>query len=208
MSRPVLASLFTTTFFALLSESLASPKVVLDPGHGGSQPGTYWGGVKEKDLTLPLAKKVKALLEKAGIEAVLTRTRDVDVSLLNRAAIANRFPDAIFVSLHFNGSTDTSIAGIETYYYGDNGKPLAEAIQKELAGRIKTKDRGIKQKKELAVLNKTKAPAALVECGFLSNTWERNRCVQDWFQQALAEEIAAGIKNYLQTVSKQTLAKK
>ena len=186
-----------------MSPALAGKRiVVLDPGHGGREPGTYWGGVKEKNLTLPMAIKVERLLEKQGIPAILTRRKDVTVSLTSRAAVANRFPDAIFVSLHFNASRNTSIKGIETYYHSASGKRLATMVQSELAGRIKTTNRGIKQKTNFAVLRKTKGVAILLELGFISNSWERNRCTQGWLQDILAEEITAGIVRYYRATTK------
>ncbi len=170
--------------------------VVLDPGHGGKEPGSYWGGVKEKTLTLPMAFKVERILEAQGIPVVLTRRKDVTVSLNSRALIANRYPNSIFVSLHFNASRDTKITGIETYYHSTSGKKLATMVQAELAGRIKTKNRGIKRKTNFAVLRKTKGVAVLVELGFISNSWERNRCKQGWLQDIMAQEVAAGIARY------------
>ncbi|MEM9479206.1 MAG: N-acetylmuramoyl-L-alanine amidase [Verrucomicrobiota bacterium] len=179
------------------SPALAGKRVVvLDPGHGGREPGAYWGGIKEKSLTLPMALKIELALEKKGIPAILTRRKDVTVSHDSRAAVANKFPDSIFVSIHFNGSTNTSITGIETFYHSDRGKKLATYVQNELAGRIKTKNRGIKRKTNFAVLRKTKGVAILVELGFISNSWERNRSKQGWLQDIMAEEVAQGIAKY------------
>ena len=149
-----------------------------------------------------MAIKVERLLEKQGIPAILTRRKDVTVSLTSRAAVANKFPDSIFVSLHFNASRNTSIKGIETYYQSAAGKRLASMVQGELAGRIKTTNRGIKHKTNFAVLRKTKGVAILVELGFISNSWERNRCTQGWLQDILAEEIAAGIIRYYRATTK------
>jgi N-acetylmuramoyl-L-alanine amidase len=174
----------------------AKKVVVLDAGHGGSDNGTKWGGVAEKGLTLDLAKRVESILKLKGIPTVMTRTTDKTLELDSRAAIANRHDSPIFVSLHFNASTNTSIKGIETYYMSSAGKRFASVIQNRLAARIRTQNRGLKQKSNLVVLRKTKGVSILVECGFISNPWERERCNSSWFRNVLAQEIAAGIVSY------------
>ncbi len=172
-------------------------RVVLDPGHGGKDGGSKWYGVTEKDLTLDVAQRVQRLLQAKGMPTVLTRTSDVFVELDDRAIKANKYSDVVFVSIHFNAHRDRSIKGIETFYYpgSNDGKALASAIQKELGSRIRSTDRGVKPAK-LKVLRLTKGTAALVECGFISNRWECQRCATTWFRQILAEEIAEGILNY------------
>jgi len=181
---------------------MASPahaylRVVLDPGHGGHDKGSNWYGVYEKNLNLDVAKRVQTILKKEeGIAPVLTRTSDRFVSLEDRAAISNRFGSTIFVSIHFNGHRNRGITGIESFYFNSsNGRRLATAIQSSLMSRMKTKSRGVKNR-QYKVLRTTRAPAALVECGFLSNSWERKRCNEAWIRQALAEQIAKGIIAY------------
>lgn len=182
--------------FASLSPADAL-RVVLDPGHGGSDKGSNWYGVYEKSLNLDVAKRIEELLkEETGITTVLTRRTDAFVSLEERVAISNREGNSIFVSIHFNGHVNRSITGIETFYYGSSrGRSLATKIQSSLMSRMKTKNRGV-HSCMFKVLRTTKAPAALVECGFLSNSWERNRCNQAWIRQALADQIAKGIVAY------------
>lgn len=171
--------------------------VVIDAGHGGSDKGSNWYGVYEKKLTLDLAKRVQRILKSKGIRTVMTRTTDTYVALDKRAQIANLQKHFIFVSIHFNGHKNTSYKGIETFYYPGSikGKRLAEKIQYELGKRIKTKNRGIKSAR-LKVLRLTRGPAALVECGFLSNRWENNRCNASWLREIIAEEIVQGVMAY------------
>jgi N-acetylmuramoyl-L-alanine amidase len=171
--------------------------VVIDPGHGGSDKGSNWNGVYEKKLSLDLAKRVQRMLKAKGVPAVLTRTSDNYVSLDERAAIANREQHFIFVSLHFNGHRNTSYTGIESFYYpgSSKGRQLAGKIQHELGKRIHTKNRGIKPSR-LKVLRLAKGPAVLIECGFLSNSWERERCNAAWLREIIAEEIVEGIMAY------------
>src|SRR5579864_9050219 len=90
--------------------------VVLDPGHGGQDSGAMCGGVLEKDLTLDIAQRVDRLLQAQGIATLMTRTGDAYVSLNDRAAVTNRSPNCVFVSIHFNEGNKNNAAGVETYY--------------------------------------------------------------------------------------------
>ena len=167
---------------------------VLDPGHGGKDPGSHRDGVDEKELTLDLAKRVEKVLAGRGHSVTLTRENDVFVSLEDRAAVANGIPGSIFVSLHFNSHSNRSVSGIETFYWPGSvqGQRLASYIQGELGRRIVTRNRGCKPE-QLKVLETTQGTAALVECGFISNRWEFQRCRSSWFKQVLAEEIAQAL---------------
>lgn len=186
-------------FIAIFASSEAKTVVVLDPGHGGKDNGARWYGISEKTLNLDVAKRVEVLLKKRGIPVVMTRRTDTFVSLDYRAKIANRHANSIFVSIHFNAHSNRSIKGIETFYISSKGKNLAQNIQKRLANRINTNDRGSK-KHHFAVLTKTRGVAALVECGFISNHWENRRCATTWFRDILAQEIASGIAAYCNTL--------
>lgn len=193
----VVPSLTVMALLASLSGmAVAKQTVVIDAGHGGADNGTRWGGVEEKRLALDMAKRVEAILRQKNIPTVMTRTTDTTVTLEERVAIANKLDNVIFVSIHFNASRDTSIRGTETYYMSEEGKTLASIIQARLGKRILTRNRGIKRKTNFAVLHKTKGVAALVECGFISNKWERDRCSSPWLRNIIAEEITAGIVAY------------
>ena len=172
-------------------------KVVIDPGHGGQDPGSSHFGVAEKKLALDLAERLQKVLKEKGVPAILTRTDDTYVELTKRAEMANTSKDTLFVSLHFNAHKDRSVTGIETFYYpgSTEGRVLGTYIQSELSRRIATKNRGVKPN-NLKVLAKTKGTAVLVECGFISNRWECQRSASAWFRQILAEEIAQGIMRY------------
>ena len=190
-------SFFLTLAFivSIASEEILAKTVIIDPGHGGKDKGAYWYGISEKTLTLDVAKKVETLLRDRGIKVLMTRKSDHYVSIQDRASIANKYSNAIFVSIHFNAHTNSSVKGIETFYLSSRGKKLASSIQSRLARRINTNDRGSK-KYHYAVLRKTKGVAALVECGFISNRWEGNRCTSSWYKEILAQEITEGITAY------------
>lgn len=188
----------TFAFILILLSTLAGvagsqTRVVIDAGHGGRDEGAVWGGVRESDLNLKVAKKVEAMLRAKNIPVTMTRTSDVFVSLSDRAAIANRYTDVIFVSIHFNAHRLTSVNGVETFYASEKGKPIAISIQRKVVGLVKTRNRYIKRGLNYAVLNKTKCPAVLVECGFISNTSERRRCNTSWYQTLAARGIVEGI---------------
>jgi N-acetylmuramoyl-L-alanine amidase len=195
--------------------------VVLDPGHGGIDQGASnrWG--TEKMFALDVAMHVRNDLARAGYKVEMTRTRDNSVSLEERVDFANRFPNAIFVSIHFNYSGDAE--GLESYALAPEGVPsnaaneshvssadvracpgnvqdehniaLSAAIHAMVLSRVSMFDRGVKHAR-FHVLRGVKIPAVLVECGFLSNTAEGQRIATAQFRQDVAAAIAQGIQNY------------
>lgn len=179
----------------VLSEAKHFSTVVIDAGHGGKDKGAYWGGVRESSLNLIVAHKLAYELKARGIKAVLTRKHDSTCSYGYRTRIANKYPNAIFVSVHFNASTNTSVKGIETYYLSREGRKIASKVQKRLVKGLKTKNRGIKFR-NYKVLRDTNSPAILVECGFISNPKERSRCQTRWYQTTAARVIADGLMDY------------
>jgi len=167
--------------------------VVIDAGHGGSAPGatSRWGGT-EKAATLNVARKLEPRLRAAGFKTVVTRTRDVDVSLEQRARISNRQDNAVFVSIHFNHAPRRHVEGTETFYKSRPSIGLASKIQREVAALPGHSSRGVKTA-NFRVLRLNQYPAVLVECGFLSNPREGARCRRPDHQDAIAAAIARGI---------------
>ncbi len=172
-------------------------RVVLDPGHGGKDPGSSGFGLVEKHLTLDLAKRVEKILVGKGISVELTRRNDEYVDFEERARIVNNAPNTLFVSLHFNAHSDRSISGTETLYWpgSETGRELASYVQSELGRRLVTRNRGFRPER-LKVLELSQATGILIECGFISNRWENQRCGAEWFRQILAEEIVQGVLRY------------
>jgi N-acetylmuramoyl-L-alanine amidase len=177
------------------SEQAGSPvTVVIDPGHGGHDRGGIPGQrVAEKEMTLDVARRLKTLLVRSGYRVVMTRDSDVFVPLASRVAIANSYPNAIFVCIHFNSAKRMGADGIETYFYNRDSLPLASAIHYFVAGGAPTSNRGVRRR-GYYVLRKTKVPAVLVECGFLTNPTEAAYAQTASYRQKLAEEIAAGVE--------------
>jgi N-acetylmuramoyl-L-alanine amidase len=184
-----------------LNEALPMKKtVVLDPGHGGSDPGAVAGKVQEKDLNLQVAKILKGMLDEAGLTVYMTRSEDKYVGLYTRADIANHLGADLFVSIHHNASPNTSAQGLMTLYYPTssskqkmNGQKLAEIIQKNLLKELKTRDWGIIPRPNLVVTRETKMPAVIAELGFITNKAELERLVTYQFQKQAAQALYAGI---------------
>jgi len=170
--------------------------VVIDAGHGGHDRGGIPGQrLSEKLYTLDVSKRVEQLLKKAGLRTVMTRTRDVFIPLSTRCSIANRYRNAIFVSIHFNSGYREGANGIETFSYSSTGRQLAAYIHRQLKRVVPFEDRGLKHR-GFYVLRNTKIPAVLVECGFLTNGREARMIRSSRYRQGIAEAIARGILDY------------
>ena len=176
-------------------------KVVLDPGHGGTDYGAIREGINEKDITMDLTQRVASILKSKGYKVAMTRTEDIYIGLQDRCDFTETENPQIFVSIHVNSAVATDPYGIETHYYHEPSKELAEVIQKHLIKNISTKDRGV-LKSKFYVINHTDVPAVLVETGFLSNPDERKELITEKRKQATAKAIADGIIEYLKGVNK------
>ncbi|MGB9475628.1 MAG: N-acetylmuramoyl-L-alanine amidase [Candidatus Udaeobacter sp.] len=175
-------------------DSGSTTTVVIDAGHGGYDRGGIPGQrVSEKDMTLDVAQRLKKVLAANGYRVVMTRDSDVFVPLGTRVAITNSYPNAIFVSVHFNSAKRSGAGGIETYFYSRESLPLASAIHYYVAGGAPSSNRNVRRRGYF-VLRKTNVPAVLVECGFLTNPTEAALAQTASYRQKLAEEIAAGIR--------------
>lgn len=172
--------------------------VMIDPGHGGKDPGAIGiGGLREKDVILPISKKVAEILRKNGVNAVLTRNTDYFVSLKGRVVMSERRDADLFVSIHANsmGLSRPDINGLEVYYY-NSGKRLADAVRKGITRKVKIRDRGIRRAR-FYVLRKTSMPAILVETGYVTGREDAAKLKQTGFRNQMAEGIADGILRYL-----------
>ena len=172
-------------------------KVVLDAGHGGSDYGAIREGINEKDITLEITQRVEAILRSKGCKVSLVRKDDTFVSLEDRVVFTEKEGPEVFVSIHVNSAVSNTPCGIETHWYHDSSKDLAEIIHKNMIKQIPSaKDRGL-FKSKFYVINHTSAPAVLCEIGFLSNTEERNELITESRKQRTAKAIAEGIIEYL-----------
>src|SRR5437763_15976374 len=183
---------------ALASTAAAQTRfttIVIDPGHGGFDRGGIPGQrVLEKNMNLDVALRLKPILEKAGYRVVMPRTTDIFVPLGARVAIANSYPNGIFLCIHFNSASRSGASGIETYFYSTESAPLAASIHSAVVGGAPSENRGVRRRGYF-VLRKTTIPAVLVECGFLTNPTEAQYAQTTAYRQRLAQEIARGILN-------------
>lgn len=194
--------------------------IVLDPGHGGKDPGNLNKrmGLTEKTLALDVTKRLKAILEAKGYRVLITRTRDTYVELEDRTAYANRAKADLFLSIHFNGAESTSAAGLETYcltpagQYSTNdarrsaGNTGAEAgnahdrwnillgyyVQKTLVDKLEGEDRGVRRAR-FKVLCDLACPGVLVECGYLNNPAEAANIASPVYREKIAQSLADSV---------------
>jgi N-acetylmuramoyl-L-alanine amidase len=185
--------------FALVAPFSAQARnfntVIIDPGHGGHDNGGQWGKVYEKHLALDTAARLDGMLRKAGYNTVMTRRSDYFVTLPQRTQMANRYSNAIFVSIHYNYTWKQQVSGLETFYYNSEGQKLASLVQSRVVRNTRTVDRKAKFARYYVIRN-CKLPSILVEGGFVSNESERNRMKSAWFRDAIARGIAEGIQQY------------
>ena len=178
--------------------------VVIDPGHGGPDPGAIGiGGIRETDVVLEVSKIIEKLLSDKGVKAKLTRKNEVNLDLPPRVSFANRINADIFVSIHANASRGKrrDINGLETFYYrGWKGRLLAKRIQKQiLKVSPGSPHRGVKQGRFYVIKN-TRMPAVLVEIGFLTGRLDARRLEKTAHRKRIAYAIAKGILEYLSKV--------
>lgn len=182
----------------LRGNRVTSADVIIDPGHGGSQPGACYGTRQEKDDTLNMSLALGRKLESMGFTVAFCRIEDVDDGLMSRAAKANAGDYKLFLGIHRN-SYDNSANGVETLYETNDAldKAYAQAIQDSLVSLGIFTDRGLKARDNLVVIGNTRddLPYALVELGFIDTTVD-NDAFDNYFQQ-IALAMAEGCANYL-----------
>lgn len=176
-------------------------KVMIDPGHGGSDPGATVDKLDERDYTLSVAKKLMDILQdNEHIEAKMTRTEDVFVDVPDRGEMANTWQADIIVSIHGNTFTDETVSGTEVLYTHEDGSiQLAQSLQQSLVKTLGFRDRGIR-KEQLIVLSHSTMPGALIEVGYLTNKAERKEMTSKKGQLKTAQAIADGITHYFETL--------
>jgi N-acetylmuramoyl-L-alanine amidase len=195
--------------------------VVLDPGHGGNDSGTTTALGNEKTYTLDVALAARDQLSRAGFNVELTRSGDENLSLVERVAFANRFQDAVFISIHFNSAPGG--AGVETYvlapadvptntateehpastdtqaYPGNDHDPaniaLAAAVQGAILSRVSVFDRAVRHAR-FQVLREIRIPAVLVEAGFLNDPTEGAKIASPHYRRELGLAIADAVVTY------------
>lgn len=175
--------------------------VVIDPGHGGSDPGATRANDQEKKLTIDIAHRVVKKLKDHGAVVYITRDDDTFVSLADRVDFSNNKNPDLFVSIHINACEQESVHGVETHYYKDDSLDLAKYVHKSIMASSTQPNRGV-FKSRFYVIRHTTAPAILLELGFISNEAEREMLKDAHYQEKVAESITEGIINYLNNTGK------
>ena len=187
--------------------------VIIDAGHGGFDGGAVaFDGTVEKDLNLQIALKFEAILKLYGYETVMVRTEDVSVNdpsdsgvsakasdIKNRVAIMEKYPQAIFVSIHMNKYQTTQPHGAQVFYAkSDKSDFLAECIQNSVATFVQTDNKRVIKPttKDIYLLYHATVPSVIAECGFLSNQNDLNNLKTPDYQLKIAFSIANGIIDY------------
>lgn len=172
--------------------------VIIDPGHGGPDPGAVGiGGIQEKEIVLDISSRISAILEQQGVSTVMTRTADIDLDLAPRVELADRVRATVFVSIHANAISMArpEVNGLETYYY-DSGYDLARMIHANVLQTVKIRDRGVRSAR-FYVLRKSSMPSVLVETGFVTGAEDAANLANSAHRQRMAEGIARGILQYI-----------
>ncbi|MFG6150060.1 N-acetylmuramoyl-L-alanine amidase [Halobacillus sp. B23F22_1] len=187
----------SSDFLVASNSPLEGIHITLDPGHGGSDPGAI--GVDnsyEKNVNLSTAKHTYDELSQAGAKVTMTRSGDQYLTLDERVSISNSYDTDAFISLHYNSSAYASAKGISSYYY-DSGKdlPWARALQNQLASHTDRQNDGVFNQ-DFRVVKDNKAPAVLLELGFLSNSEETATVQTESYQSQVADAITQGTIDY------------
>lgn len=176
--------------------------VVVDAGHGGTDPGAMYPTgssnpeIKEKDITLDIALKVRENLIAAGVKVIMTRNGDTYPTLKERVEIANNSNADLFVSVHINAMDNKDeIDGAQVYYYAESsfGKKLATLVYDRIIDYTGMTKRGVQDGSAFYVVKNTKMPAILTECGFITNESDRKYLKTEKGRQAIADAISDGV---------------
>ena len=176
--------------------------VILDPGHGGTDPGAVFEGIYESNINLDITLRAEAILKQKGIDVSLTRRADAFVGLDERCNLANNMAASLFVSIHQNSMPDPLTKGTMLMYYASsfNGKAYAQMMLDMLAPAVGLGNLGLKSSSGLVVLRKTKMPAILAEVACMSNTIDMQVIKTEDYRQKAAVALADGIVNILATM--------
>ena len=202
----LLSALFINTKVNALMP-LSGKIIVIDPGHGGKDPGTISDTTYESNINLAISKALEIELSKAGATVILTRNDDYDLSVPNarwrkksdfdnRINLINDSKADIYLSIHLNYLTNSAYYGPQVFYYNKDTENLATIIQNTLNTNLNT-DRKIKPiPSKTYMYDKLNVPGVLIECGFLSNPSEKSKLITEEYQQKLAILIKDALISY------------
>jgi len=210
-ATPTRSNIFFNTSTSESATKSTKPVVIIDAGHGGIDGGASSSDkIIEKDINLAIALKLKRLFQMSNCEVILTRETDKMLNddgvkkrkasdLSNRVKIANKYPDAIFISIHMNTYPKEKYKGMQIFFSANNldSANLAELLKKNNKSYLQPENnREIKRGKDIFVLENIKTIGILVECGFLSNHEEAHMLTKDDYQNKLAKIIFASVVEF------------
>lgn len=181
--------------------------VIIDAGHGGSDPGKIGvNKAKEKDINLQVAKKVKKALEKEGVNVIMTRETDAGLEepgasnkkvqdMKARVKLINEVQPKIAVSIHQNSYQTEDVKGAQVFYYSHSskGEEMAKILQESVRELDSANKRQAKANDTYYLLKRTEVPTIIVECGFLSNWEEAEKLIDEKYQEEMAQAVCSGI---------------
>ena len=194
------------------TQKAASPLILVDAGHGGSDPGMIGvGGLEEKGINLSISLLLRDTLEKSGYSVIMTREEDkglYDSSAANkkaqdmqrRIAMIREYMPVLSVSIHQNSYHDAGVHGPQVFYYESSveGKKLAEAVQSNLNDLLEVdRPREVKGNTSYYLLKRSSGTLVIVECGFLTNPEEAQKLQTKVYQEKVAAAVSEGIRTYL-----------
>lgn len=184
--------------------ALKNKVIVIDPGHGGDDVGSLSNDNRyEKTATLQTSKALAQALRKKGAKVIMTRSTDDYISLKGRTEIAENKEADAFICIHYDSTEDKNVAtGTTTYYYHDNSKALANAINQQLVS-LPLSNRGV-DIGNYQVLRDNTRPSVLLELGYMSTDTDANYAFSSDYQEQVATDIVKGLENYFTNPAAQT----
>ena len=189
-----------------LNPKLIGKRIIIDVGHGGKDSGTVYDDIKEKDLNLSIALKLKEELIMNGVDVIMTRDGDYDLALPNanrrkksdfdnRIEMINNSGANMYLSIHINYLGNAKYYGAQVFYTKGNND-IADYIQEEFINDLKSPMNSRILSNDIYMYKKLNIPGVLIECGFLSNSKERKLLIDDSYQYKIVRSIVKGLINY------------
>lgn len=176
--------------------AIAESTIVIDAGHGGTDPGAVNGDTYEKSIALSTAYNLQRKLQNAGANVIMTRSDDRYIPLEDRVAIAEQTYADAFISLHYDANDKpNSASGTSSYFYSSQDSELAESINYSLASYGPLQNNGVKQA-DFFVLRTNSRPSVLLELGFMNSDHDLNHIQTAHYQETIADAIFIGLQDY------------
>jgi N-acetylmuramoyl-L-alanine amidase len=175
--------------------------VAIDAGHGGSNLGASGATshIIEKEYTLKIAKQVEKYLKAQKVKTFMTRTKDTDLTMVDRTLMLRQMDPDILISIHLNSARSDTVQGVSTYYRYIGFRSLSQAILKRMK-ELKLKEWGNVGSFNFSLSGPTEYPNCLVEVGFLSNKADEKKILNPNFHKLIAQKIYLGISDWLKSL--------